>query len=48
VVAEVRLVHRTRVYREPRPHGPTDAELAAHAAFLEGVKAPLWNEGAAP
>lgn len=48
LVAEVTLVRRTRVYREPRPHGPSEAELAAHAAFLEGVKAPLWNEGAAP
>jgi len=48
VIAEVTVVRRTRVYREPRPHGPSEAELAAHAAFLEGVKAPLWNEGAAP
>ncbi|HET9630477.1 MAG TPA: DNA polymerase III subunit epsilon, partial [Novosphingobium sp.] len=47
LVTEVAVVMRERVYREPRPHGPSEAELAAHAAFLEGVKAPLWNERAA-
>jgi DNA polymerase-3 subunit epsilon len=47
VVAEVTLVRRERVYREPRPHGPSEAELAAHASFLEGVKAPLWNAASA-
>jgi DNA polymerase III subunit epsilon len=47
VVAQAALVIRQRVYREPRPHRPSAAELAAHAAFLEGVKAPLWNGAAA-
>ena len=47
VETQVTLVTRHRVYREPRPHAPSAAELAAHAAFLEGVKAPLWNDGAA-
>jgi len=47
VETQVTLVTRRRVYREPRPHAPSAAELAAHAAFLEGVKAPLWNDGAA-
>lgn len=32
-----------RVRREPRPHAPSEAELAAHAAFLKGFKVePLW------
>lgn len=29
--------------RAPRPHAPTADELAAHAAFLEKLKAPLWT-----
>ena len=34
----------TRERREPRPHGPTEAELAAHAGFLdEAVKDPIWR-----
>ena len=33
---------RQRMFRPARPHGPSAAELAAHAAFLETVKAPLW------
>lgn len=28
--------------RPPRPHAPTDEELAAHAAMLATLKAPLW------
>ena len=32
-----------RPFRAPRPHHPSEAELAAHAAFLESVKTPLWN-----
>ncbi|SDH05136.1 DNA polymerase III subunit epsilon [Roseospirillum parvum] len=32
-----------RPYREPRPHTPTDEELAAHAAFLARLKDPLWT-----
>jgi len=31
-----------RVFREPRPHQPTDEELAAHAAFMEQIKDPIW------
>jgi DNA polymerase-3 subunit epsilon len=30
--------------REPRPHAPTDAELAAHAEFLKQIDKPLWKE----
>ncbi|GHD39699.1 DNA polymerase III subunit epsilon [Thalassobaculum fulvum] len=31
-----------RPYREPRPHAPSAEELAAHRAFLESLKEPLW------
>ena len=30
-------------HRSPRPHAPTPEEEAAHAAFLEKVKGPLWR-----
>ncbi|WP_093150129.1 DNA polymerase III subunit epsilon [Thalassobaculum litoreum] len=36
-----------RVYREPRPHAPSAEEAAAHAAFLERIKNPIWSGGAA-
>ena len=29
--------------RPPRPHAASDAELAAHAAFLENLTDPVWN-----
>ena len=29
--------------REPRPHSASDAELAAHRAFLESIESPLWS-----
>lgn len=35
-------VERERPFREPRPHAPSEDELAAHTKFLESVKAPLW------
>jgi DNA polymerase-3 subunit epsilon len=31
-----------RVARPPRPHAPSEAEAAAHAAFLAKLKEPLW------
>ena len=34
---------RERPYREPRPHAPSDAELAAHRAMLERLESPLWE-----
>ena len=34
---------RERTFRPARPHGASEAELAAHAAFLETVKSPLWS-----
>ena len=29
--------------RPPRPHAPTNAETAAHAAFVDGLKDPIWR-----
>lgn len=43
IVASVTVTVRERIFRPARPHGASEAELAAHAAFLETVKAPLWN-----
>jgi DNA polymerase-3 subunit epsilon len=43
VAATVTLTVRERPLRPARPHAPSEAELAAHAAFLETVKAPLWQ-----
>jgi DNA polymerase-3 subunit epsilon len=31
-----------RIARPPRPHAPTEAELAAHLAFIQGLTDPLW------
>ena len=33
-----------RPYRAPRPHAPSEAEGAAHAAMLEKLKDPLWRQ----
>ncbi len=33
---------RERTPRSARPHGPSDAELAAHREFLKAIKGPLW------
>jgi DNA polymerase-3 subunit epsilon len=32
-----------RPVRPPRPHAPSQAELAAHAALLDGIKEPVWR-----
>ena len=29
--------------RPPRPHAPTDEEVAAHTAFLASLKDPIWS-----
>ncbi len=34
---------RDRPFRAPRPHAPSEAELAAHAALLDSLKEPLWR-----
>jgi DNA polymerase III subunit epsilon len=33
-----------RVFREPRPHGPSADEIVAHETFLAAIKNPLWRE----
>jgi DNA polymerase III subunit epsilon len=35
-----------RPARPPRHFAPSEGELAAHAAFMSGVKDPLWGAGA--
>ncbi|MEQ1542087.1 MAG: DNA polymerase III subunit epsilon [Novosphingobium sp.] len=44
VHAATTLAQRERTFRPARPHAASEAELAAHAAFLETVKSPLWND----
>lgn len=44
LVATVATIVRERSFRPARPHAASDAELAAHASFLESVKSPLWND----
>ncbi|MEQ9334089.1 DNA polymerase III subunit epsilon [Thalassobaculum sp.] len=36
-----------RPFREPRPHAPSVEELAAHRAFLDSIKNPIWLAGQA-
>ncbi|HEX4847962.1 MAG TPA: DNA polymerase III subunit epsilon [Novosphingobium sp.] len=35
---------RERPFRPARPHAASEEEIAAHAAFLETVKSPLWRD----
>lgn len=44
LVAQVVTTVRARVFRPARPHVASEVELAAHAAFMTTVKAPLWYE----
>jgi DNA polymerase III subunit epsilon len=37
-------VARAREIRAPRPHAPSEAELAAHAAAIGKLKAPVWQQ----
>jgi DNA polymerase-3 subunit epsilon len=41
-ITTLAVIRRTRIFRPARPHGPSEAERAAHAAFLETVQSPLW------
>ncbi len=43
LIGAVAMAQRERPFRPARPHGPSEAEQAAHAAFLETIKAPLWK-----
>jgi len=40
--ATLTVTQTTVVVRAPRPHAATAEELAAHAAFIAGMKEPLW------
>jgi DNA polymerase-3 subunit epsilon len=41
---DLRATGRTeRPIRPARPHAPSDAEIAAHAAFLEKLASPIWK-----
>ncbi len=42
-VAEVTVAKTTRIFREPRPHAASEAELARHAEFMAGISNPLWS-----
>jgi DNA polymerase-3 subunit epsilon len=37
------IVRKERLFRAPRPHVASEAELAAHVEFLKTVNAPLWG-----
>lgn len=36
---------RRRAARPPRPHAPTEDELAAHGAMVASMKAAIWKDG---
>jgi DNA polymerase-3 subunit epsilon len=46
ITAKVEVVETTvvveRIARPARPHAPTEAELAAHLAFIKGLTDPIW------
>lgn len=42
LLASVVTTVRQRVFRPARPHLVSATELAAHVAFMESVKAPVW------
>jgi DNA polymerase-3 subunit epsilon len=42
LVASIVTAVRTRIFRPARPHAASPGELAAHTAFMETVKAPVW------
>ena len=43
VAISVSQVRKERPFRQPRPHGPNEAERAAHAEFLKTIDSPLWS-----
>lgn len=43
LVASVVTVVRERVFRAPRPHAASAAELARHAEFVKSLNSPLWT-----
>ena len=43
LVGWVAAVPHERTFRPARPHAPSEAELAAHAVFIDTLKEPLWR-----
>jgi DNA polymerase III subunit epsilon len=43
LVSSVITVERVRIFRAPRPHAASEAELVAHAAFIDTISSPLWR-----
>lgn len=43
-ITTLAVARRERTFRPARPHGPSEAEIAAHAAFLETMQSPLWRD----
>lgn len=43
-ITTLAVTRRERTFRPARPHAPSEAELAAHAAFLETMQSPLWRD----
>ncbi len=41
-VAAAAAIAARRELRPPRPHAPTDDELAAHAKMVAGIKNAVW------
>lgn len=39
------ILKKERIFREPRAHHASEEELAAHTAFLEKIKNPIWLAG---
>jgi DNA polymerase-3 subunit epsilon len=42
-VADSEIAPVTIIVRPARPHGPSEEELARHAAFMAGIADPIWN-----
>ncbi len=43
-ITTLAVTRRERIFRPARLHAPSEAELAAHAAFLETMQSPLWRD----
>lgn len=42
VVTTATTIVRERIFRAPRPHAPSEAELERHSAFIGAMENPLW------
>lgn len=43
LVTTLAAAPRERTFRAPRPHAASEAELTAHAAFIDTLNEPLWR-----